>query len=102
MNRGEWTALARAWWCRGCGAAVSVLLVAVSVFRHPRDGLFWIAAGFFTAHTALAARRYLQERRVRATATVTHTHRAETARPSRVRPLPPLPVASLVKTPPEL
>lgn len=65
---------ARTWWCRGGGAAVLMLLVVVSVFRAPRDVIFWAAVAFFVSHTALTARRYWTERRHRTTATVTHVH----------------------------
>lgn len=70
----EVKAFGKSWWCRGGGAAVVLLLTVVSVFRAPRDGIFWIAISFFTAHTALAVRRYLVERKARATAVVIRHH----------------------------
>lgn len=91
MGGGEWKALAKTWWCRGGGAAVVMLLAVVSVFRAPRDAIFWAAVAFFLAHTALTLRRYLVERRHRTTATVIRHHDA----PTPIFPAP-LPVISLV------
>lgn len=57
--------LAHDWWCRGGGAAVLALLAVVATFRRPDDPMFWAAVAFFTAHTALAVRRWLRARRIR-------------------------------------
>jgi hypothetical protein len=102
MGRGEWAALGKSWWCRGGGAAVVMLLAVVSVFRAPRDAIFWIAVAFFIAHTALTVRRYLIERRNRTTATVLRHHHATDAPAGMV--FRPVPVNSLVplKIPPKL
>lgn len=102
----ELAAFGRSWWCRGGGAATLLLLVVVSVFRAPRDAIFWAAVTFFAAHTALTVRRYFVERRHRTTATVTRHHDANvTVTPvAPVVPLRPLAVNGLVplKTPPKL
>lgn len=74
MSVSEVSAFGRAWWCRGGGAAVVALLVAVAVFRAPRDVLFWIAIGFFVGHLILAVFRYARSRRYRATVEVSHRH----------------------------
>lgn len=66
--------LSTAWWCRGHGTAVLLLLATVLWFRSVRDVMFWIAIGFFVVYTTTAVRRYLIERRVRAKATVTAHH----------------------------
>lgn len=103
MGGGEWKALGKSWWCRGGGAAVVMLVAVVSVFRAPRDGIFWIAIAFFVAHTALTVRRYLIERRNRTTATVLrHHHAADT--PSSGMMFLPFPITSLVplEIPPKL
>lgn len=95
----ELTSVARAWWCRGGGAAVLALLTVVVVFRAPRDGIFWAAIGFFLAHTGMTLWRYLRDRRRRATATVLRHHEAQPM--SAPGPVPalafsPLPVTSLI------
>lgn len=100
---GELAAFGKSWWCRGGGAATLLLLVVVSVFRAPRDAIFWAAVAFFAAHTVLTVRRYLVERRHRTTATVIRHHNADvTVAP--VVPLRPLTVNSLMplKTTPKL
>lgn len=74
----EARAFVKTWWCRGGGAATLLLLAVVSIFRAPRDVIFWIAVGFFVAHTAMAVRRYRQERKARATATVIRHHQTHT------------------------
>lgn len=84
----------KAWWCHGGGAAVLALLVVVSVFRAPRDGIFWAAVVFFLAHTGMAAWRYHAERRARITATVVHHHQS--------RPTPDPRLASVVFAPPPI
>lgn len=95
MSGGEWKALGKTWWCRGGGAAVVMLLAVVSVFRAPRDAIFWAAVAFFLAHTALTVRRYLIERRNRTTATVLRHHHADDKPTGGITFLP-LPINSLV------
>lgn len=73
---GDAKAFGRTWWCRGNGAAVLVLAIAVGVFRSPHDPVFWFSLAFFVAHSALSVRRFLRERRLRTTATVVLTHPA--------------------------
>jgi hypothetical protein len=73
----EARAFGKTWWCRGGGAAVVMLLAVVSIFRAPRDGIFWAAVGFFLAHAVLTVRRYQRERKARAVATVTRHHPAQ-------------------------
>lgn len=109
MDGGEAKALIKTWWCRGGGAATVLLLVVVSIFRAPRDAIFWIALAFFVAHTALSVRRYLIERKHRTTATVLRHHRSDTApaRPGRSGGpvvFPGVPVNSLIplKIPPKM
>lgn len=72
----EARAFVKTWWCRGGGAATLLLLAVVSIFRAPRDVIFWIAVGFFVTHTAMAVRRYRIERKARSTATVIRHHQA--------------------------
>ena len=92
--------LGKTWWCRGGGAAVLMLLAVVSFFRAPRDLIFWAAILFFFAHTAMALRRYLNDRRARTTATVI---RHLDSQPVRVRPAAPMvfinprPITSLIR-----
>jgi hypothetical protein len=81
-----------AWWCRGHGAAVAMLLVVASMFRDARDVIFWLAIGFFVGHTATAVRRFLIERRVRSRVTVSAHHSPEPHRHSR-------PVLTFIPTP---
>jgi hypothetical protein len=78
MNRDEWKTLTRTWWCHGSGAAVSILLAMVVLFRAPRHVIFWFAVSFFIAHTVLAIARYVRSRRLRFTVAVTRTHTAAT------------------------
>lgn len=85
----------RTWWCRGGGAAVLALLLVVVVFRAPRDGIFWAAIAFFTAHTALALWRYLRDRRRRTTATVLRHHDSQPV-PAPGLIFSPLPITSLI------
>lgn len=75
----EARAFVKTWWCRGGGAATLLLLAVVSIFRAPRDVIFWIAVSFFVAHTALAVRRYRIERKARATATVLRHHQTHSS-----------------------
>lgn len=75
----EARAFGKSWWCHGGGAATLILMVVVSVFREPRDLIFWAAVAFFAGHTAMAVRRYLIERAARATATVIRHHQTHTA-----------------------
>lgn len=74
MDGGELRHFGHSWWCRGGGAAVLMLLVVVSVFRAPRDLIFWAAVAFFAGHTSMAVLRYLRERKARSTATVIRHH----------------------------
>lgn len=91
----ELTSVARAWWCRGGGAAVLALLAVVVVFRAPRDAIFWAAIGFFAAHTGMTLWRYLRDRRRRTTATVLRHHDAQPM-PTPSLVFSPLPITSLI------
>lgn len=93
---GELAAFGRSWWCRGGGAATLLLLIVVSLFRAPRDGIFWAAVAFFVAHITLAVRRYLVERRVRATATVIHHHNTHAGPPTGGMVFTPRPASSIL------
>lgn len=95
MNRDELKTLTRTWWCHGCGAAVTMLLAVVAVFRVPHQVIFWFALAFFVVHTVLAIVRYVRSRRLRATVAVTRTHTTE----RRARPVVvfyPLPASALM------
>lgn len=91
--------MGKSWWCRGGGAAVLMLLATVVWFRDARDLIFWAAIAFFVAHTAMAVRRYVLDRRASTTATVIRHHDAHyyvdvTAPPFSFIPMP---IASLIR-----
>lgn len=93
---GEARTAGRAWWCRGGGMAVLMLLATVVWFRDSRDLIFWAALAFFAAHTGMAVRRYLADRRSRITATVTHHHHAQPV-PDPAFSFLPMPITSLIR-----
>lgn len=72
--RTEAAQFGRVWWCRGHGAAVGVTAVMMAALRPCHDVLFWVVMGFLIGHTAMAVRRYLIERRLRAKAVVLASH----------------------------
>ena len=94
---GELKSLSHAWWGRGCGAATLLLLVVATVFRSPRDLIFWAAILFFAVHVAASLVQYLRGNKLRrATVSVTRTHATQPVPRNGVVVFTPMPANSLI------